>query len=157
MVGQAKAAKQQAGGDQQGGQQVAQGGNADGANAPDGGKAADGAGNGDAPKENAIDKFVQMLDGAKSINDIKNIREQALANVPDDQKENAEKKLNLAILKKLGIGEPGPDGSMQVKLTPEVEKVLGQLGMKPDEIQDAGAGDAAGPIAAQDGKKTQAA
>ena len=42
--------------------------------------------------------------------------EDTLAAVPPDMKEDAEKALNLEVLKKLGIGKPGANGSIEVDL-----------------------------------------
>jgi hypothetical protein len=126
MVGQAKGAKQEA--------------------APK--EEAKGAEEGGAPKEaakekeqaNPIDRFMEMLNGANSIEDMKKVRDQALEAVKPEQRENAERKLNQAILKKLGLGEPGANGDLQVPLTPQTQQILQQLGMKPDEVKQPGGG-----------------
>ena len=140
MVGQAKAAKGGGGG-----------GDEAKAEAPKGEEQAAKAGGAEGAKEqqNPVDRFVQMIDKAGSIADIKNIRDKALEGVKPEQREDAKRKLDQAILKKLGIGEPGPNGDMLVKLTPQTQQTLQQLGMKPDEVRDDGAagGPAQGPKA----------
>jgi hypothetical protein len=114
------------------------------AKAEEAGKAAGGEG---AAKEqaNPVDRFVQMIDKANGIADIKKIRDQALEGVKPEQRENARRKLDQAILKKLGIGQPGPNGDIQVPLTRETQQILQQLGMKPDEIKDGAGGPAPDP------------
>ena len=143
MVGQAKAAKGDGGGEQKA--EAPKGGDAgEAGKAGDAGKAE----GGDAPKENPIDKFVEMIGKAGSIADIKKIRDQALGALKPEQQDNAKRKLDQAILKKLGIGQPGPNGDIQVPLTPQNQQILQQLGMKPDEVKDGAGGQAPGPNAA---------
>jgi hypothetical protein len=67
-----------------------------------------------------------------------------------EQMDNAKKKLNHAILQKLGIGKPGPNGAMAVDLTPQNRQVLQQLGMTPDQVTN-GPGAAPGAPAAPAG------
>lgn len=121
------------------------GGEAGAAKGPDGGGAA-----AQAPKEDPVDRFLGMLSSPniKSIADIKNFRDQVLQKLPPDQKDNGTKKLNQAILQKLGIGQPGPNGSMTVNLTPQNQQILQQLGMQPDQVTG-GAGQAGAQAGAQ--------
>jgi hypothetical protein len=133
MAGQAKAAKGGGGGEEP----KAEGPKKEEAAAKAGG---DGGGEGGAKEANPVDRFVEMIGKAGSLADIKKIRDQALGGLKPEQQENAKRKLDQAILKKLGIGEPGPNGDMLVKLTPQTQQMLQQLGMKPDEVKDGGAG-----------------
>ena len=88
-----------------------------------------------------------MLGQVNSIPEMAKLREQALGAVPPEQRDNARKKLDQAILKKLGIGQPGPNGDIQVPLTPQNQQILQALGMKPDEVKGGGGGPAPGPAA----------
>lgn len=127
---------------------AAEGGGAGGDGAP--AKAAKGgdapAAKAEPPKEQAIvERFTQMLNSpnVKSIQDIKGLRDQVMQalqqqGLKPEQIDSAMKKLNQAVIQKLGIGQPGPNGSMEVPLTPQNQQILQALGMKPDEVKNAG-------------------
>lgn len=111
-----------------------------------GGAAAKGAGGADGgqaaqPKADPIDRFLGALDSPniKSVGDIKNFRDQVLGKMQQqglngEQMDNAKKKLNQAILKKLGIAQPGPNGAMVVNMSPQNQQILQALGMAPDQV-----------------------
>jgi hypothetical protein len=122
---------------------------ADGGAAPAQGAAPAGADGAAAPGggEAAVDRFIQMLDNPKiqSLNDIKNFRDKVIAQMQKsglspEQAENARKKLNHAILKKLGIAQPGPNGAMKIDLTPKNQQIVQFLGMPPDQVVNGQAG-----------------
>ncbi len=130
-------------------------GPAGGAEGAKGAGGAEGAQAAQQNKEAEVDRFIQMLNSPniRSIGDIKNFRDQVLQKMQGSgldagQMDNAKKKLNQAILQKLGIGKPGPNGAMAVDMTPQNQQILQQLGMQPDQVTPAGgaaAGGAAGP------------
>ena len=112
-----------------------------------------GAANGAGRAEATIDRFLKLLDqpNVRTLADIKGVRDRVMGAIQknglDPQgADNAKKKLNHAILKKLGIGRPGPNGSIEVQLTPRVRQVLAALGMPPDQVRNQ-----AGPAAPRAG------
>lgn len=129
-------------------------GGAEGGAAPAGGAAgaagANGAAGAQQQQVDQIDRFIQMLNSPniRSIGDIKNFRDQVLGKMqglPPDQQDSAKKKLNQAIIQKLGIGQPGANGSLTVPLTPQNQQILQALGMQPDQVTPAGGQPAAQP------------
>lgn len=121
------------------------------------GKAAKEGGGGKAakpkkPKEatkaekNPVDRFLKMLDNPniRSVQDIKGVRDKIVQSlqqkgVKGDQARNAMRKLNQAILKKLGLGKVNQKGEVEVQLNQRTKQVLAQLGMKPDQVKNVGA------------------
>lgn len=125
-------------------------GDAEAGKAAAAGAQAAGGANAQAPQDGSaeIDRFIQMLDNPniRTLDDIKGFRNQVIQKMQEKGLDAAQagdmtKKLNQAILRKLGIAEPGPNGSMLVTMNAQNQQILQALGMKPDQIQ----GGAAGP------------
>lgn len=117
-----------------------------------GGEQAGGAaakkGGGEAKKAegNPVDRFLGMLNNpnVRTLADIKGVRDRVLGKLKGqelkpDELMNAERKLNQAILKKLGLVPKAGQGDAEIPLTPKVKKTLAYLGMRPDEVKGAGA------------------
>ncbi len=97
-------------------------------------------------EKNPVDRFLKMLDNpnVRSVQDIKGVRDKIVQSlqqkgVKGDQAQNAMRKLNQAILKKLGLGKVNQKGEVEVQLNQRTKQVLAQLGMKPDQVKNVGA------------------